>query len=102
LHTLSISSVAHWILAYYLAVKLDWKMDGISIATFIHFVIRFLISMGFANWQPDLKKGLVPFLDKSTIEDLEFVARQGLYSIMLRVMSWWTFDIYMCFSMLLK
>ena len=53
----------HLFLANYLAVTLDMKMLGISIATTIHLFSRYVITCIVMNCDKDLSRFFVPFSD---------------------------------------
>lgn len=55
LYQTSISSVIHWILAFQLLDKFENKMMGISIATTVHFLCRFLIAYTFVTKDEKVK-----------------------------------------------
>lgn len=98
---LGMASLVQLLLSWVLAIQLDWKMEGIAIATTANFVTRFVVAVIYVHSDSHLRKSVIPLFSCETLRDLKFVWVQGYNSLMLRVMSWWTFDIYMMIAALL-
>ena len=88
------ASIFHWVVAWYLAVYLGWKMLGVAIASSLHFVVRFLVSYACVNLDSKLKAGLIPLSDENSWKDLGEMAVLGGNSVLLKVMGWWAFDVF--------
>ena len=54
--------------------------------------------MAFVHLNKELKRGLIPFFSKETSKHWGEVSRAGYHSFLLRVMSWWTFDLFTWFA----
>jgi len=63
-----VASAIHLFLAYYLAVTLDMKMLGISIATTIHLFLRYVIYYIVMKSDKDLNRYFVPISDPKSYE----------------------------------
>ena len=63
-----VASVIHLFLANYLAVTLDMKMLGISIATTIHLFLRFVVAYIVMKSDKDLNRYFVPISDPESYE----------------------------------
>eukprot|EP00356_Strombidium_inclinatum_P007903 CAMPEP_0170482006 /NCGR_PEP_ID=MMETSP0208-20121228/2219_1 /TAXON_ID=197538 /ORGANISM="Strombidium inclinatum, Strain S3" /LENGTH=508 /DNA_ID=CAMNT_0010754799 /DNA_START=8 /DNA_END=1534 /DNA_ORIENTATION=+ len=92
------ASILHFFIAYHLAITWDLKMWGLGIASTIQFMFRFLFAHLYTIYTPELKRGLIPFTAPETFQDWGEVASAGYHSFLLRVMSWWTFDLFTWFA----
>ena len=54
------SSLIHFALAYILAIRYDYGMYGIAIASSIHFVMRFVIVISYIKFSGRFNEGYVP------------------------------------------
>lgn len=63
-----VASVIHLFLANYLAVTLDMKMLGISIATTIHLFLRYVVAYIVMKSDKDLNRYFVPISDPESYE----------------------------------
>ncbi len=63
-----VASVTHLFLANYLAVTLDMKMLGISIATTIHLFLRYVVAYIVMKSDKDLNRYFVPISDPESYE----------------------------------
>jgi len=88
------ATVIHIFLAPYLAVTLDMKMLGISIATMIHFIMRFLGNRTICQLDSHLSRSFVSIRDPDSWKDLGEMAWLGWNSFLLKVMGWWAFDVF--------
>ena len=88
------ASICHWIIAYYLAVKLDMKMTGCAIASSIQFIMRFVIVYICVLWDADLYQCLIPLSHPDSWKDFKYTLKIGWDSFLLRVMGWWAFDVF--------
>jgi len=92
------ASILHFFIAYYFAITLEWKMWGLGVASCIQFFNRFVLGFLYTKLQPELSKGLIPITSEDTFKGWGEVAIAGYHSFLLRVMSWWTFDLFTWFS----
>mmetsp|Transcript_2011 Transcript_2011/g.3558 ORF Transcript_2011/g.3558 Transcript_2011/m.3558 type:complete len:323 (-) Transcript_2011:489-1457(-) len=92
------ASIIHFFLAYKLAITYDMKMRGLGIASFVQFFFRFLFAHLFTVNCKDLQRSLIPLFKADSVKDLGVVVQEGYNSFLLRVMSWWTFDMFTWFA----
>jgi len=60
------ASIFHWFVAWYLAINLDMKMTGIAIASSLHFVMRFAITVTLVRCDKDLARSIIPLSHPSS------------------------------------
>ena len=65
-----VSSVIHFGVAYLLAVYFKMDMLGISIASTIHFFLRFLVTVLCIRFSSQFKDALVPLNDPDNFKNL--------------------------------
>lgn len=86
--------MVHIFLAHHLAVTLDMKMLGISIATAFHFFMRFAGIRILAHTDETLRRSMVPIMDEDSWKDLGPMFKIGFDCFLLKVMGWWAFDVF--------
>lgn len=89
-----IGSLFHWTFAICMFDKFENKMTPIAIASGLQFFVRSVVSFTCANCDPDVSKAIISFRDPASWKDLGEMAKYGINTVMLRVMSWWAFDVY--------
>ena len=92
--TLIISSAFHFCMSSFLCRYHDYKMHGIAIATFLHFVCRCLVPFVLIKRNKFFDESIIPFSDKDSWTGFGHIIRLGFVSIMLKVMGWWAFDVF--------
>ena len=72
------------------------KMLGISIATTIHFFLRYVVAYIVMKLDKDLNRYLVPFSDPETYDKAGLLEMnsQGWSVFAMRVMGWWANDVF--------
>jgi Na+-driven multidrug efflux pump len=88
-----VASIFHWIVAYLLVDKFEYRMTGVAVASSLQFVVRFLVSAIGVRYDKELQKAVIPFSDKASWVDLKDMMKLGLSAILFRVMGWWAFDV---------
>lgn len=88
------ASIIHWVLAWFLGVKLDMKMTGVAIASSIHFVFRFIIIYAFLRSDKQAQKCFIPLSHPDSFKGKREIMIQGYNSFVVKVMGWWAFDVF--------
>ena len=89
-----LATLIHYFLANYLARTLDLRMQGIAIATLVHFAARLFFSATYCRLNSDLKRGIIPLRHEDSFKELGYIAKVGWESFRLKVMGWWAFDVF--------
>ena len=94
-YSLVISAVCHLCLVMLFVHIFDWGFNGVAIATFILFVIRFVIVIYQVETNEGLKNtyGVVLFSKEST-QNLSNQIHLGINGLMMGVWGSWAFDIF--------
>lgn len=94
LYSNAIASFAHWAIAIGFFDKYEDKMTIIAIASSFQFFVRFLVAFVCVYTDKEIAEGLIPLTDPESTKDLKEMLALGGNSILLRVMSWWAFDVF--------
>ena len=72
------------------------KMLGISIATSLHFFVRYIVSYVIMSFDKDLNKFFIPFSDPESYDKAGLIEMNSLgWSVFaMRVMGWWANDVF--------
>jgi Na+-driven multidrug efflux pump len=88
------ASMVHWFLAYHLGVKLDMKIEGVAIASMVHFICRFLLMHFFLRNNKEAQQCFIPLRDEDSYKGLKEIVTVGYNAFMVKVMGWWAFDVF--------
>jgi Na+-driven multidrug efflux pump len=64
-------SFVHWTLAYVLAVSYQMNIQGVAIASAVHFVVRFLIMYILILKDQNASKCLIPMMHEDSFKGLK-------------------------------
>jgi Na+-driven multidrug efflux pump len=89
-----LASIVHLTIVWNIFDKFDNKMTPIAISSMIQFFCRATFSILFTVMDSDMRKAFIPYSDPESRKDLREMYAHGGNTILLRVMSWWAFDVF--------
>ena len=88
------AALTHIFVAKILCNVYDFKFLGIAIATSIHFVVRAFVGTVMVRYNNQFRKSIIPLFSSESFKGMKEIFKLGFYSVMLKVMGWWAFDVF--------
>jgi len=92
------SALTHITVAKILCNVYNMKFLGIAIASSLHFVVRAVVGTVMVRYNRQFKKSIIPIFSEDSFKGMKETFKLGFYSVMLKVMGWWAFDVFTLLS----
>ena len=92
------SALIHFAVAKILCNVYDMKFLGIAIASSLHFIVRAIVGTVMVRYNKKFRKSIIPIFSADSFKGMKEIFKLGFYSVMLKVMGWWAFDVFTLLS----